>query len=191
MGNENKAKLNKILLYVAFIMYIFILIWLIGLKFNSEWLPEIGEYFRKLPLKDRITKGGLIPFYNMISEFKKGDFYQLDYYMNIVVYIPLGIYLLIFLENKHKYLLSFLIIIFSSILFELIQLFTGFGGCDGTDFGCNVLGGTVGLLISRFLLKKNAIKLINIINIAVVIIFLPLVIYAFINTIMNLHLYRI
>ena len=185
---ENQTKINNKLLTVAFAMYLFLLIWAIALKFNAEWLPELGEYLRESPLYERVGNN-IIPFYNMI---KKGFYFNLDYFMNVIIYIPLGIYLLIIANHKNKYLITFFITMLSSIAFELIQLVTGFGGCDGTDFVCNCIGGIIGMFI-YFLINKmrNSSKIVNIVNLIVVICFTPLAIYAFINTITNLHLYKL
>ena len=183
-----EIRLNKLLLYIAFSMYIFLLIWIIALKFNATWIPEIGEYFRKLPIKERVGKN-IIPFYDMI---KNGIYFNKDYFMNVIIYMPLGIYLTIILKNKHRTFFCITIIAVSSFLFELIQLLTGFGGCDGSDFVCNVLGGLIGMIIYHFLAKlKSVNKIVNIINAIVIIIFLPLTVHAIINTVTNLHLYKI
>ena len=184
---SKEAAINKFLLYTAFSIYLFLLIWIIALKFNAEWLPEIGRYFRKMPLMERVGKK-IIPFYDM---YEKGIYFNKDYFWNVIIYMPLGIYLLIILKNRHKCLTSIIIIILSSFIFEFIQLVTGFGGCDGSDLVCNTLGGVVGLILYLLLIKKFPSRVINIINLLAIIFFLPLGIHAFINTIMNLHLYKI
>jgi len=183
-------EINKKLLYIAFSIYVFLLVWIIALKFNASWIPEIGEYFRKMPLKERVGKN-MIPFRNMILAFKKGEYLQLDYYMNVVIYIPLGIYLLLLLKFKHKYVITSVIIVVSSFMFEFIQLVTGFGGCDGTDFACNLIGGFIGIMLYLLLIKNLKNKVINIINLVVVILFSPIALYALINTLINIDLYYI
>ena len=180
-----ERRINNKYLYVAFSIYLIILVWVIALKFNAEWLPEIGVYFRKLPLWDRVGYN-IIPFYSM---FKNGFYFNLDYFMNVVIYIPLGIYLSLIFNNKK--VLNIMIIFFSSLIFELIQLFTGFGGCDGTDLFCNALGGILGIGLYVILINKISNKTINVINIVVSIIFSPLAVFAIINTIINWELYLI
>ena len=184
---KKKVNVNKMLMHISFIIYLIILVWIIGFKFNAQWLPEIGAYFRAMPLMDRVGKN-IIPFYDM---YENGIYFSADYFMNVIIYIPLGIYLLFVGRNKSKYIISFMIVAISSVLFELIQLVTGFGGCDGSDFVCNVIGGLIGILLYCLVLKKLSLKVINIINVIVIIIFFPLACYAFINTILNLHLYKI
>ena len=76
----------------------------------------------------------------------------------------------------------------SSFLFELEQSITCIGGCDGTDFSMNVIGGLIGVWLFRFL-NKLSDKKIFYINIVVLIIFLPLAVYSIVNTIINFDLY--
>ena len=181
-------RINSLLLYLAFFSYVTILLWIIGFKFNADWLPVMGKYFRDMPLDER-AGNNIIPFYDMIEN---GFYFNLDYFMNIIIYMPLGAYLIIFGKNKYKCLISVLIIMISSIVFELVQLVTGFGGCDGADFVCNTVGGLLGMIICFFIIrskKKNVI--INIYNLVFIILCLPVAIYAIINTIENWHLYKI
>jgi glycopeptide antibiotics resistance protein len=111
--------------------------------------------------------------------------------MNAVIYVPLGIYLALLLKPRHRLAVSFSIVFFSSVLFELIQLVTGFGGCDGTDLFCNTCGGILGYLLFVLLLRRLPPKAINLINAAVILLsFLPAG-YAVVNTLLHLELYRI
>ena len=182
-----EKSINRKLLYCSFGIYAFLLVWIIALKFNADWLSEVGEYLRKMPLQDRVGKN-IIPFYKM---FKEGISFNKDYFYNVVIYIPLGIYLPLLLKNKPKYITYIIIIATSSIIFELIQLVTGFGGYDGSDIVCNANGGIIGLILYYFLISKWPNKVINIINIIAIIVFAPVAVYALINTILNIHLYYI
>jgi glycopeptide antibiotics resistance protein len=176
---------NNVLFYTAFSFYLFLLIWIIALKFNADWVKEIGEYFRSLPLQERVGMG-FIPFYSM---FKNGFYFNLDYFMNVIIYLPLGIYLKQIFENKNW--LIIIIVIFSSLIFEIIQLLTGFGGCDGSDLFCNSLGGILGILLGHLFKKILSNKSINVINLSIIIVFTPFVVYALINTIVHWDMYII
>lgn len=178
LGNE----LNKPLLGIAFGIYLFLLIWVIGLKFNSQWLPDLGVEMRSIPLKNR---GAFIPFKTFIDN---GLYFELEYFLNVILYIPMGLILPFIIKKPW---LSALLVFLSSLIFELAQLFTGFGGFDTTDIICNTLGGFLGLLVFYMFRKKVSDRAVNIIDFVVIIIFSPVAMYALINTIINWDLYII
>ena len=91
-----------------------------------------------------------------------------------------------YLKDKNK--LIIFIIVMSSFLFELEQSITCIGGCDGSDFAMNVIGGIIGVILFRLFNKLNDKKIFYI-NIVALIIFLPLAVYSIVNTIINFDLY--
>lgn len=187
--NSIKQKLfgetiNKATLWIVFCLYLFLLIWVIALKFNADWLPALGKEMRALPIEKRVV---LIPFQTFISN---GFYFHLDYFLNVIIYIPMGLILpLTMRKNQGGWCL--LIIILSSAIFEVEQLFTGFGGCDTADLICNVVGGVIGLAIFYLLRKKTSDKTINIITFIIIIIATPIALYALINTIIHWQYYVI
>lgn len=181
---ENK-KINYKLIWSLFYIYIIILLWIVVFKFNEEWIPENSAYLRSLPIKERIMS--FYPFQIFIEE---GLYFELDYFMNIIIYIPLGVLLSFLINIKYKKEFIILISLFSSIIFEIIQLLTGWGGFDTTDMLCNTLGGIIGLLL-MIPISKIKVKTINLFNFILLLIFLPIAIAVIINTILNYHLYTI
>lgn len=187
-----KDKVDLRLVAAVFVVYIWCLIWVIGLKYNSPWIYELREYMLKLPLSSRVGNNW-IPFYSLVKSVENGTYtFNLDHFLNVVIYIPMGIYLFIFLDEKVRYrwsaVISLSVIAVSSLIFEIVQLFTGLGGCDGTDFICNFFGGAVGFLIIsvlRLLMKKHYNLSLNIVNIICLIGFVPASIYFLVNTIVN------
>ena len=98
----------------------------------------------------------------------------------------------VFLVEKLRYrwsvVISLSVILFPSLIFEIVQLFTGLGGCDGTDFICNFFGGAVGFLIIsvlRLLMKKHYVLSLNLVNVVCLIGFVPVSVYFLVNTIIN------
>lgn len=120
-GND---ALNHKILYILMTEYLILLIWVIALKCNAPWLQELGEEMRSLPFNSRVGRL-IIPFYKMID---KGIYFDLDYFMNVLIYIPLGIFLSFI--TKKKIFLNLAIIFISSAIFEAVQYVTGFGGCE-------------------------------------------------------------
>ena len=110
--------------------------------------------------------------------------------VNILLFIPLGIYLpLLFLKsNIIKDIIITLIFIFS---LELIELFTRSGAFSLLDVLFNLLGMLSGYLIYLLLIKKHlSNNLISIINIIIIIIATPIIIFSIVNTINNIKLYK-
>jgi glycopeptide antibiotics resistance protein len=180
-----KKKVINRTICLSFITYLIILLWAIVFKFNAEWVKEVRIYELQDSYLERVSLIYL-PFYNMFNQFKKGVYFDLDYFMNIIVYIPLGLFLKYYLKDKNK--LIIFIIVMSSFIFELEQSITCIGGCDGTDFAMNVIGGIIGIYLFKLFSKIN-IKYIFYINLVALIIFIPLAVYSIVNTIINFDLY--
>lgn len=175
--------LNKVLLWLAFAVYLALLIWLIAFKCNSDWIPELGAEMRKTPFKNRV---GYVPFYD-ISKHK--FLFTLDFVLNFFLYIPFGIYLMFVLKEKKW--ICILLIFLSSLTFEVSQYFTGFGGCDINDLICNTLGGVVGVVLYSKWLGKLKNKTVNMVNLYVCILAMPSALYGIINTCLNWEMYVI
>lgn len=178
---KNTKEGNPILLSMATVIYITLLIWVIGLKYNSSWLPALGQELRRLTFIKRVnTKPFVVGFRGMT-----------DFLANILIYIPMGILLQIYFPRKSWDRLNCLIVFLSSFAFELSQLFTGFGGCSVLDLVSNTIGGYIGILFYIYNNNRLTTKKLNIIYIVVIVIFFPISIYAIINTINHWYLYII
>lgn len=182
-----KIKLNKKLLLIAFTIYILLLIWVIALKYNSKWIPELKEIMLNETIAIRLKYHVNI----IIKAIKSKELIHivrlfLDKTLNFIIYVPFGIYLKFLIEDKKK---CCIIILLSTITFEIIQLFSGIGSFDLFDIIFNFLGGMIGIKLYLRFRKKISDKVVNIINSLVIIIFGPVSIFAIINTILNLNLY--
>jgi glycopeptide antibiotics resistance protein len=97
---------------------------------------------------------------------------------NIVIFIPLGIYLPLF--KKDKRVVDNLIFIFIVSLFvEIIQWLLGIGVSDIDDIILNCLGGWIGILGYKFLLSilRDEKKVHTAIAIPAAIVGLPIILY--------------
>lgn len=184
-GARSSDNINKVILYALMSEYFILLIWVIALKCNASWVKEIGEELRSLPLQQRIGHS-IIPFYDLVAS---GEYFDMDYFLNVLIYIPFGLFLS-FISDK-KVFLNIGIIFTSSVIFETVQLITGFGGWDSSDMACNTIGGIVGIILYKVFRKHITDKAINRIAAWALVIFFPLVIYAIINTAVNRDLYVI
>lgn len=139
---------------VLFIIYLIALIWIIVFKFNVPFL-RLG-YMRSI---------NLIPFNRFLIINGEIDFREII--MNVVIFMPLGIYSGILFRKwtiGKKIFLFFLI----SFICEAFQFILGIGASDITDIINNTLGGIIGLLIYKGIEKiskdsNKAQKFINII----------------------------
>ena len=186
-----ESKFSRGLLWISFVVYMLFVIWIIGFKANLDTIPAMLAHFKPLSIAERVGKD-YIPFYSVARSFEEGKYFDYQHLLNVLIYIPMGVYLpYLFTNIKRKYLISFLIITFSSVIFELFQLFTGLGACDGTDWYCNTSGGVVGLILYALLHKRISQKVFNGIVLVFTIILSPVVIFAIVNTIVKFDLYSL
>ena len=132
---------QKRLSCIVFGIYLFLLVWLVLFKFATS-LSELPS----------IRGINFIPFYydQETSAHLKEVFY------NIIVFVPLGVYVQIFKEDwkiAKKCMVAFL----NSFLFEVVQFIFAIGASDITDIIGNTLGGIVGIFVC-IMMKKIAPK---------------------------------
>lgn len=136
---KKKEKILNVLLVLGFIFYMAFLLWNILFKYVSPF-----ELFSKERWFSRSLN--LIPFSGMLN----GYFTDLDIYGNVMLFIPIGIY--INLTKKHsKLYIKILKMAMLSIAFEAIQYIFGIGATDITDVITNTLGAVIGVGIYYFL----------------------------------------
>ena len=132
---------QKRLSCIVFGIYLFLLVWLVLFKFATSLL--------ELP---SIRGINFIPFY--YDQETSAHLKEVLY--NIIVFVPLGVYVQIFKEDwkiAKKCMVAFLI----SFLFEVVQFIFAIGASDITDIIGNTLGGIVGIFFC-IMMKKIAPK---------------------------------
>ena len=145
---------QKKVLYIVFRVYFILLIWLVLFKFATN-LSEIPS----------MRSINLIPFH--YDQETSGHLEEVIY--NIIVFIPLGVYVQIFRENWKKSM-KFLFIFSTSFLFEMVQFIFAIGASDITDLIGNTIGGIVGILVYMMLKKimpKKSISIINVVGLLI------------------------
>lgn len=152
---------HNVLLFSVFGVYIFIL--LVFLFFKVSSLQAVN----------------LIPFHSITDYlFNDGTLSLSNVLGNIVLFIPLGIYLTLFNRNK-KIVINTLWIILISVAVEILQYVMKVGVTDIDDVILNGLGGFLGIIIFKILsriFKRNARCAIEIISLIVGLAFLILMI---------------
>lgn len=146
-----KDKRQKILTIGLFIVYAFLLVWLILFKFQTN-ISDFGH----------IRNINLIPFAASMVVNGKIELREIIY--NVLVFIPMGIYINIF-KSKWSFIQKILPCLGVSLLFEVIQYTFAIGASDITDIIGNTFGGIIGIgmygLIKR-IFKDRAIIVVNV-----------------------------
>ena len=147
MENSKKKNLTKVL----FCIYFFILVWILLFKMSFS-LDELYGH-RNI---------NLIPYYG--SAYVNGRLYMTEIINNILVFVPVGIYVSMIKEDwsiLKKISVSFFII----LTVEIAQFILAVGATDITDLIGNTMGGIIGVGIFHLfnMIFKN--KTINILNI--------------------------
>lgn len=138
---NKQARIKAVFLYCVFICYILLLIKILFLSRISQ--PDHRTI-------------NLIPFYS-IMEYIKGSSDTIKRFAfgnvvgNIVIFAPLGTYLLL-LKNDKRVTTNLLFIFIVSLFVEIIQGLLGIGASDIDDIILNCLGGLIGILGYKFLL---------------------------------------
>lgn len=165
-----KVKTTKAIAVVASIAYFFVLTWVIMFKCNML-TSDMRIGFRSITL---------IPF-GRINDVG----YLAEYLLNMVVYIPMGIYVCTFLKDK-SLVFKIAIIAISSIFFEVVQYIIAFGSSDISDVISNMLGGVAGVWLYAKIKDK---PVLHCFNCCMAVVGLPLVIFAIIQTVSVFGIY--
>ena len=188
MNNKEIKRLN-ILSIILFCIYILLLIWIVLLKCNIYLSITNGYFeFKTLTLKVRFDYY-LIPFIDYINNDSTQTFIKFkDGILNVIVFIPLGLYLSFFIKNN-KFIKVIFYTFLISLLFEIIQLFSLLGSFQTEDLILNTFSGLLGYIIYKIIYKEKNIKVLNILSLICIIILTPILIYGVINTINMIDVY--
>ncbi len=142
---NKRERIKTVFLCVVFICYILLLMKILFLSRISELFDGQRTLFRSV---------NLIPFYS-ITEYITSNSMNIKRFAfsnvvgNIVIFIPLGVYLSLLKKNKRT-ITNLLIIFIVSLFVEIIQGILGIGISDIDDVILNSLGGWIGILGYKF-----------------------------------------
>lgn len=192
--NIKSEKTLNLLSKIIFIIYIGLIIWIIMFKCNLiDSMTDAYLFLKDMSIKERILVFST-PFKNYFLESINSPKYVFteDDLLNVIIFIPMGLYLSYFIKNK-KFLKVLLITFGVSLFFELFQLFTVIGSFTIQDLMTNVIGGIIGYLVYKLIFIKKESKqrttILNVISIIGIIVFVPILLYAIINTIKHFDFY--
>ena len=160
MKNNRQRNLSRIL----FAVYFLILVWILLFKMSFS----LDELYKNRSIN-------LIPF--MGSVIVNGRIYINEIIDNILVFIPLGIYICM-LKEDWSILRKISVGFFISLGIEVLQFILAIGATDITDLIGNTLGGIIGIgvfyLFSK-LFKNKTNKIINILALIVSILLVSMI----------------
>ena len=145
-----KKKIINFLFLISFIFYIIFLLWNILFKYVAplDLFSSERVFYRGI---------NLIPF----NDIMEGNYNQLDVIGNIILFVPLGIYVSMFFK-KVKIYKNIGVIALISLFFEVSQYIFAIGASDLTDIITNTFGGIIGLgiywMIKSVLTEEDRIK---------------------------------
>ena len=147
---ENNSA-NKLTI-VLFVIYLIALFWILLFKLGVRFSYMGNRDVNLIPFNEFLTLNGKIDFGEII--------------MNVVIFVPLGIYAGILFKRWliGKNIFFFFLI---SLIVEGLQFILRVGAFDITDIITNTLGGIIGLMIFKTIEKllKNEFKAQKFINI--------------------------
>ena len=146
MKDSRQHNLTKIL----FIGYTLILVWILLFKMSFS----IDELYKSRSIN-------IIPF--MGSVIVNGRIYISEIINNIIVFVPVGIYICMLKENW-SILRKISVGFFISLGIEVLQFILAIGATDITDLIGNTLGGIIGIGVFYLFSKVFKNKTNNIIN---------------------------
>ena len=139
MAANKKDK--KLFLWVCFIAYLLLLGYML---FYSARFGRVGneEYRYNLIFLQEIGR-----FYHLGVNTGNWELFILNVFGNIVVFIPIGLFLPKLIKRCKNMLLTTLLTFEISLCVELVQLITKVGSFDVDDLFLNTLGGLCGYII--------------------------------------------
>lgn len=173
---NKREQIKTVFLYGIFICYILLLIKILFLSRVSllELFNSQRTLFRSI---------NLIPFHSIMGYISGSSaiikaFAFSNVVGNIIIFIPLGIYLSLF-KNDNRVITNLLFIFLVSLSAEIIQWLLVIGVSDIDDIILNCLGGWIGILGYKFLLfiLRDEKKVRTAIAILSAIVGLPVILY--------------
>lgn len=143
---RKKGVLINCLLYVVFVFYSALLILIL---FRTRHLERSINFIPLRGIISFLSGNDLVS--NKDSAIVLHAFAISNLVGNIVIFVPLGVYITLFNKNKGIWKNTLLIMLVSTLV-EIIQVIFKFGIGDIDDIILNTIGGFFGILIYRLLL---------------------------------------
>lgn len=175
-ATNKREKLETIILCAVLVSYIILLSKILFFSRVSLYDLFSGQ-------RDIERSINLIPFYS-IKEFLFSSSDTVRSFSfgnvagNIMIFVPIGVYLSLFNKNK-KTLVNLLFVFTASLFTEIVQGLFAIGAADIDDIILNCLGGLAGILGHKLLvlILKGEEKACTVVTVLSVIVGLPVIFY--------------
>ena len=158
MRNSTRKKLH-IAAWVLFCVYAAAMLYLLLIQrlitklaaqvYTEDYLSELISFFEPVPYRTTIE------FLGSIKEISLNDFAFRNLAGNIVLFIPIGVFLPLLFLRQRKFPVFLLTTVITVCVIELTQAFTLLGFCDIDDLILNTSGACIGFLLYRLILAGN------------------------------------
>ena len=163
---QSNSKANRVTI-ALFVVYIIALIWIL--------LFKLGVHFSYMDGRSV----NLIPFRQVILQQGRLDVPEVT--MNIIIFIPLGVYTGI-LYRHWRFAAKLFFFFALSLLLEAVQYIFRIGAFDATDVVANTMGGISGLLLCMIIERivrprtraQKCINIVALIGTVIMLLFLAL-----------------
>ena len=106
------------------------------------------------------------------------------------MFLPMGALFLFKPFKKHAFIKGIAFTFLISTIFEVVQGFTRLGSVDILYTIFNIVGYVLGYFICNFVIKKCSVKSINYTIISLILVFIPVVIFAIISLFNNWYMFE-
>ena len=175
---------------ILFISYIIIFIWIVIFKCSLvDDLKITHQNISRLSLYERLLNTSEIE--SLIYRIQTGEYLHrsiLEPFLNIVIFVPIGMYVTYF-QRKKSIFNTYITSLILSLSIELIQFATMIGGFSYLDLITNVIGGILGYFAYRIIYRETRIRILNAISIVFLLLAAPIAILAIVSTIANINFY--
>ena len=175
---------------ILFISYTIIFIWIVIFKCSLvDDLKITHQNISRLSLYERLLNTSEIE--SLIYRIQTGEYLHrsiLEPFLNIVIFVPIGMYVTYF-QRKKSIFNTYITSLILSLSIELIQFATMIGGFSYLDLITNVIGGILGYFAYRIIYRETRIRILNAISIVFVSLAAPIAILAIVSTIANINFY--
>ena len=151
MKKQTKKKLSKNFYRLIFIIYLSLLLYLL---FLSE---RYGRHIRSDHYRYNLEPFAEIKRYIRYRDSLSAESFFVNITGNILAFIPMG-YLLPRMSWKFKFVQTMLVVVFSTIAIEGLQLVLRVGSFDVDDLILNTFGGLLGFVIYSIMFRKRRKK---------------------------------
>lgn len=185
-----KQKIFNNLIKICLPLFALTLVLGVALKsFMPNDLIANYNFLSTMTVNQRLTRGvNLLEFYKIEAQIGVIKRTVILDVVNVVLFVPLGILIAHFFNNK-KILITGLTVFVFSLLIEVFQLLTVIGAFMLNDLIANTLGGFLGAIIYVAVTKNQKYKIYNLLLYIFIAITAIAFIYLSFNFISNLTVY--